>query len=140
LSCADIERLALSIMYLIADRYRSGAERLSVCGLASLLGYPEIAVARLIHTLESAKLIAAAEDDTLLPARDVAQIQVLDIVTTARTHGSGLVRTTAGIPSVVRQFCNELDQAWRQHSAGITLCDLIEREREAREQPVIAVK
>ena len=140
LSCADTERLALSIMYVIADRYRSGAERLSISDLASALGYPEIAVARLVQTLESAKLVAAAEDETLLPARDIAQIQVLDILTTARTQSSGLIRTAAGIPSVVRQFCNELDQTWRQHSAGITLSDLIERERETRQQPVIALK
>jgi membrane protein len=140
LSCADTERLALSIMYVIAYRYRSGAERLSVSDLAGVLGYPEIAVARLVQTLESAELIAAAEDETLLPARDIAQIQVLDILTTARTQSSGLIQTAAGIPSVVRQLCNELDHAWKQHSAGITLSDLIERERETRQQPMVALK
>jgi membrane protein len=140
LSCLDTERLALSIMYLIAERYRLGAARLSVSDLAALLGYPEIAVARLIHTLESARLLAATEDATLLPARDIGQIQLLDVVTVARTSSSGLVRTSSGIPSVVRQFCDEMDQTWRVHCAGVTLSDLIERERETREQPIIGVK
>jgi len=139
LSCVDTERLALSIMYLVADRYRSGAPRLSVSGLSAVVGYPQIAVARLVSTLESARLLTAAEDETLLPARDITQIQLLDIVTVARTSSSGLIRTSSGIPSVVRQFCSEMDQAWRQHSAAFTLSDLIERERETREQPIIAV-
>ena len=130
LSCLDTERLALSVMYLVADRYRRGSARLSVSGLASLLGYPEIAVARLTHTLESAQLLSVVEDGTLLPARDIGQIQLLDIVTAARTTSSGLIRTAAGIPSVVRQFCSEMDQAWRAQCAGVTLSDLIERERE----------
>jgi membrane protein len=140
LSCVDTERLALSIMYVIADRYRAGSARLSMSGLASVLGYPQIAVSRLVRTLESAQLLTAAEDETLLPARDITQIQLLDIVTVARTSSSGLIRSSSGIPSVVRQFCSEMDQAWRAHSAGVTLSDLIERERETQKQPIIAVK
>ena len=140
LSCADTERLAVSIMYVIADRYRSGGERLSVSGLASVLGYPQIAVARLVQTLESARMLTAAEDETLLPARDIGRIQLLDIVTVARTSSSGLIRSSSGIPSVVRQFCSEMDLAWKAHSSGVTLSDLIERDRETREQPIIVVK
>jgi membrane protein len=140
LSCVDTERLCLSIMYVIADRYRKGSPRLPISGLASILGYPEIAVTRLVNTLEGAGLITTAEDETLLPARDIAQIRVLDVVTVARTHSSGLIRTGAGIPSVVRQFCSEMDQAWQQHSAGISLSDLIDRERETREHPIVAIK
>jgi membrane protein len=140
LSCADTERLALGIMYVIAERYRAGAARLSMSGLSCVLGYPQIAVARLVRTLEAAQLLTAAEDETLLPARDITQIQLLDIVTVARTSSSGLVRGNSGIPSVVRQFCNEMDQAWRAHSAGVTLSDLIERERDTQQQPIIVVK
>lgn len=137
LSCADTEQLALSIMYVVADRYRTGAARLSMSGLASVLGYPQIAIARLVRTLESAQLLTAAEDETLLPARDITQIHLFDIVTVARTSSSGLIRGSSGVPSVVRQFCGEMDQAWRTHSAGLTLSDLIERERDTKQQPVI---
>jgi membrane protein len=127
LSCADTERLALSMMYVIADRYRSGATRLSVSALATTLGFPEIAVTRLVDTLESARLITAAEDETLLPARDIAQIRVLEIVAAARTYSSGLIRTAAGVPPVVRELCQELDQAWQQRCDGLTLSGLLER-------------
>jgi membrane protein len=140
LSCADTERLALGILYVIADRYRAGKPRLSIAGLATVLGYPEIAVTRLVDVLENAGLLTAAEDATLLPARDITQIRVLDVITVARSASSGLIRSNAGIPPVVRQFCNELERAWQQHSAGVNLSDLIEREiRETREQPLVAV-
>jgi membrane protein len=140
LSCVDTERLCLSIMYVIADRYRKGAARLSVCGIASTLGYPEIAVTRLVRILQTCDLLTTAEDETLLPARDIGQIRVLDVVAVARTDSAGLIRTSAGIPSVVREFCDEMDQAWQQHSGAVTLCDLIERDRETREHPMVAIK
>jgi membrane protein len=139
LSCVDTERLALSILYVIADRYRSGQPRLSIAQLASMLGYPEIAVTRLVGTLENANLLARAEDETLLPAHDIAQIRVLDILAIARNTGSGLIRSSVGIPSVVRQFCGDLERAWQQAAAGVTLSELLERERQTREQPVLAV-
>ncbi len=137
LSSADTERLALSIMYLVADGYRSGGSRPSITTLAARLGYPGIAVARLVSVLESAHLLTATENEELLPARDITRIRVLDIIVVARNASSGLIRTTAGIPSVVRQFCAEMDRAWQQQASGISLSDLIERERETREQSVL---
>jgi membrane protein len=137
LSSADTERLALSIMYLVGLGHRSGGPHLSIATLAARLGFPGIAVARLIAVLESAQLLTATENEELLPARDIARIRVLDIIVVARNASSGLIRTTAGIPSVVRQFCAEMDRSWQQHAAGVSLSDLIERDRETREQPVL---
>jgi membrane protein len=139
LSSADTERLALGVMYLIADGYRAGRPHLSTATLATRLGYPQIAVARLVTVLEAAQLLTASEDECLLPSRDVARIQLLDIITVARNASSGLIRTTSGVPSVVRQFCAEMDRSWQQQASGITLSDLIERDRETREHPVLPV-
>jgi membrane protein len=127
LSCVDTERLALSIMYLVADRYRAGGARLSISSLGSILGYPQIAVARLCRTLESARLLIVADDESLLPGRDIAHIRVLDIMMAARTHSSGLIRTSSGIPPAVRQLCTELDVAWQQHIGVLTLSELLQR-------------
>ena len=56
LSCADTERLALSIMYLVAERYRDGRRAPDDPGTRrEALGYPGIAVARLCATLEAAR-------------------------------------------------------------------------------------
>jgi membrane protein len=127
LSCVDTERLCLSIMYVIAERYHAGAARVSISSLGSILGYPEIAVARLCETLEAAKLLTVAEDETLLPAREITNILVLDIIMVARTHSSGLIRTAAGIPPSVHRFCADMERAWQQQSAGLTLSELIQR-------------
>jgi membrane protein len=127
LSCTDTERLALSIMYLIAERYRAGGERLTVPMLAARLGYPGIAVARMCTTLEASGFLAGAADESLLPARDPAQIPVIALIMVARAHSSGLIRTAAATPPVVLQFCSELETAWQQRCANMTLSELVDR-------------
>jgi len=125
LSCTDTERLALGIMYLIAERYRAGGERLTIPILATRLGYPGIAVARMCATLEGSGFLAAAADESLLPGRDIAQIPVVAILMVARAHSSGLIRTATATPPAVLNFCAELETAWQQRCAGMTLSDLL---------------
>src|ERR1700676_1654255 len=125
LSCTDTERLALGIMYLIAERYRAGGERLTIPILATRLGYPGIAVARMCATLEGSGFLAAAADASLLPGRDIAQIPVVAILMVARAHSSGLIRTATATPPAVLNFCAELETAWQQRCAGMTLSELL---------------
>lgn len=125
LSCTDTERLALGIMYLIAERYRAGGERLTIPILATRLGYPGIAVARMCATLEGSGFLAAAADESLLPGRDIAQIPVVAILMVARAHSSGLIRTATATPPAVLNFCAELETAWQQRCAGMTLSELL---------------
>jgi membrane protein len=128
LSCADTERLALGIMYLVAERYRAGGERATIALLAARLDYPGIAVARMCATLEASGFLAAAADESLLPGRDIAQIPVVAIIMVARAHSRGLIRTASATPPVVLQFCAELDSAWQQRCAGMMLSELLQRE------------
>jgi membrane protein len=128
LSCSDTERLALGIMYLVAERYRAGGERLTIPALAVSLGYPGIAVARMCATLEGAGFLAAMVDESLLPGRDIAQIPVVAIIMVARAHSSGLIRTTTETPPVVLDFCEELEGAWQQRCDGLTLGQLLDRQ------------
>jgi membrane protein len=125
LSCTDTERLALGIMYLIAERYRAGGERLTIPILATRLGYPGIAVARMCATLEGSGFLAAAADESLLPGRDIAQIPVVAILMVARAHSSGLIRTATATPPAVLNFCAELETAWQQRCADMTLSELL---------------
>lgn len=128
LSCTDTERLALGIMYLVAERYRAGGERLTITLLAAELGYPGIAVARMCATLEAAGFLAAAADESLLPGRDIAQIPVVAILMVARAWSSGLIRTATATPPVVLHFCAELESAWQQRCAGMMLGELLDRQ------------
>jgi membrane protein len=126
LSCADTERLALGIMFLTAERYRGGGERVTIALLAARLGYPGIAVARMCKTLEASGFLAAAADDSLLPGRDIAQIPVVAILMVARGHSSGLIRTATATPPAVLDFCTELESAWQQRCAGMMLSELLQ--------------
>jgi membrane protein len=128
LSCADTERLALGVMYLVAERYRAGGERLTIAMVAARLGFPGIAVARMCATLEAAGFLAAAADDSLLPGRDIAQIPVVAIIMVARAHSSGLIRTATATPAAIVHFCAELESAWQQRCAGMMLSELLQRE------------
>jgi len=128
LSCADTERLALGAMYLVAERYRAGGERLTIPIVATRLGFPGIAVARMCKTLEAAGFLAAAADDSLLPGRDIAQIPVVAIIMVARAHSSGLIRTATATPAAIVHFCAELESAWQQRCAGLMLSELLQRE------------
>jgi membrane protein len=128
LSCADTERLALGVMYLVAERYRAGGERLTIANVATRLGFPGIAVGRMCATLEAAGFLAAAADDSLLPGRDIAQIPVVAIIMVARSHSSGLIRTATATPAAIVHFCAELESAWQQRCAGLMLSELLQRE------------
>jgi membrane protein len=127
LSCADTERLALGIMYLIAERYRTGGGRLTIARLADQLGYPGIAVARMCAALEASGFLATAADESLLPGRDIAQIPLVAILMTARALSSGLIHPASATPPQVAQFCDQLESAWQQRCAGMTLSELLER-------------
>lgn len=128
LSCADTERLALGVMYLVAERYRARGEGLTIPVLAAKLGYPGIAVARMCATLETAGFLAEAADESLLPGRDITQIAVAEIIMVARAHSSGLIQTATATPPVVLHFCAELESASQQRCAAMTLSDLLQRE------------
>jgi membrane protein len=134
LSCADIERLALGIMYLVAARHRGGGESLTIALLSDRLGYPGIAVARMCATLEAAGFLAAAGADGLLPGRDSAQIPVVAIITLARADSSGLIRAASSTPAAVLDMCGELEGAWQQRCGQLTLSQLLDRAAAAAPQ------
>ncbi|MGH8232301.1 MAG: YihY/virulence factor BrkB family protein [Steroidobacteraceae bacterium] len=132
LSCVDLEQLALGIMYLVAERYRSGGERQAITDLATRLGYPGVAVARMCGTLEAGGYLASTADECLLPGRDPAQIPVAAILQVARAHSSGLISTATATPAAVLRLCSELEGAWLQRCAGLSLSELLDRQPTAR--------
>jgi hypothetical protein len=92
--------------------------------LATELGVPGIAIARLVKGLEEAKLIVATENDALMPARDIGQIKISEIIDVARDHGSGYpTPRNVGMPSVDRLMV-AIDEARRKACGNLTLRDL----------------
>ncbi len=127
LSCVDTERLALGIMYLIAVRQRYGGAHDTIASLALRLDFPGIAVARVCAGLEAAGYIVPGDDQTLLLSADAATLRVLDILVTARTQRSGLIRRATATPAAVAAFCDEIDRGCEQRYATFTLGEMIER-------------
>ena len=125
LSGAETERLALSIMVLVAHSHREGRARWGSDELAARLGYPGVAIARLCHALERAGLLVVTEDELYLPGRDIAQIPLLEIITLARNQANGHVHTRSGMPPEAERFVGELEQSWQQCCAQRTLAQLL---------------
>jgi membrane protein len=126
LSGADIERLALGVMYLIAERARDRRPPWSVSELAMRLEYPDAAVARICRGLAAADYLATASDGTLQLARDAAAIRPIDIVLSARVQSSRPSYGSPTMPAAVESFCEQLDRTRAQQFASMTLRELID--------------
>src|SRR6185437_5379135 len=103
LSCTEVEQLAVRIMYHVGRAHLGGEPYWRAERLATELGVPGIAIARLVKALQAAKLIVVTENDALFPARDIRQIKVSEIIDVARDQGSGYpTARNVGMPSVDR--------------------------------------
>jgi membrane protein len=129
LSAANVERLALGLMYLIAERTRDRGPPWSVSELAVRLEYPDVAVARISRGLAAAGYLATNADGTLQLARDAAAIRPIDVVVSARRQSSGPAYDSPAMPAAVEAFCEQLDRTRAQQFGSMTLRELIELPR-----------
>jgi membrane protein len=83
------ESIGVSVMYLVARDYLSGAVGWSAARLADTLDVPAAALAPVVTSLEQAKLLVATEKDCFLPGRDPHSIKLSDIVETLRRPQHG---------------------------------------------------
>jgi len=126
LSAVQREQLTLKTMYLIGRSYQDGKTRWSVDSLAHELAMPGIAISRVVHALEAAHLITVTDDEWLLPARDLGQISIQEIVDIARNEKAGQVGwRNLKIPAV-DAISKTMDDAWRKSCGEMTLRDLVE--------------
>jgi DNA-binding IscR family transcriptional regulator len=125
LSAVQREQLTLKVMYLIARAYQDGKTRWSVDSLAHELGMPGIAISRVINSLESARLITLTDDEKLLPARDLGQISVQEILDVARNETAGQVTPRILKLPAVDALSAKVEEAWRKSCGDMTLRDLL---------------
>jgi membrane protein len=125
------ERVALSIMYLIVQDYGSSKPRWTTNSLATHLELPGAALGPIVTALEQRGLLVIAEDDTWLPGRDPASINLSEVVDAIRNEAAGprLSRIRDIAPAVeaarraehamketlscrtIRQLCDEKNEA-----------------------------
>ena len=125
LSSVEVEELALKVMYLIGRSHLEGSRQWSVRGLASQLGLPGIAVAQLVGGLESARLLTTTDSDRLIPARDIGQIPLQQILDVARNQRSGHVAPRELPLAAVDKLSASLTAAWRASCGDRSLRDLV---------------
>jgi membrane protein len=125
LSGALRERLALSVMFLVGERFLAGSERWTISGLAERLGVPGTVLDRIVSALQEHGLALDVEDDTVAPARDLDAIRLDEIVDAVR-HGMPDPRRLA--PRAVGaadEAADAADEALRASLRGRSLRDLI---------------
>ena len=126
LSAVQRETLTLKVMFLIGRSYHDGKTRWTVDSLAHELGMPGIAISRIVAALESAHLLTITDDERLLPARDLSQITIQEIVDIARNEKAGQVAPRNLKLPAVDAISKTMDDAWRKSCGEMTLRDLIE--------------
>jgi membrane protein len=126
LSAVQREQLTLKVMFLIARAYHDGKTRWSVDTLAHELGMPGIAISRVVHALEAAHILTMTDDEKLLPARDLGNIPIQEIIDIARNEKAGQVAPRNLKLPAVDQLSAKMDEAWRKSCGELTMRDLVE--------------
>jgi membrane protein len=120
------ERLAFTVMLLIARKFVAGEPPWQQRLLAEDLEVPGSALASVVDSLENAGLVTLTEEEELLPARDIENIALVDILNAVRDerqHGTRLLwraRTEPAADAVAAT----VESAVRERIAGMTLREL----------------
>jgi len=126
LTSALRERLAFTVMLLIARKFIAGEPPGRQRELAEDLEIPGSALATVIRSLERAGLLTLTEDEELIPARDlegIALIDVLNAVRDERQYESWLLWRARTEP-VADEVANSVEAGMRERIAGMTLREL----------------
>lgn len=123
------ERVALSIMYLIVNDYRTAQHRWNTNRIAEHLELPGAALTPIVDALERRKLLIATEDDTWVPARDPHSIELNDVLDAVRhdTAGPRLSRIRDVAPAV--EAARIAEEASHQSLKGKTVAELVEQSK-----------
>jgi len=130
------ERIALGAMYLLGQRFLQGGERWKVSDLADCMDVPASVVDGTLSLLEDRGLVLTADDDTVVPARDLASITLADILDTIRHELPDPRRPDPKAPAAADRAARVADEALRASMAQTTLSDLL---RESEPPPASRV-
>jgi membrane protein len=120
------EQLALTLMYHVGLSHLHGAKRWTIDTFATHLHLPGILVARCCAALEEAGLLVTAEDDSLMPARELDSIRIVDVLGAMRSAGSpARGQKLLLMPPPVATLCEDLEAGWRAHCGERTLRQLL---------------
>ena len=119
------ERLAMSVMYLLGERFVQGAGRWTTNDLAERLDVPATVLSSVVSALESHGLVLTAEDDTLVPARDLSSITLAGILDAIRHETPDPRRPDPRPIEAADEVARAADAALRSSLGDRTLLDLL---------------
>ena len=121
------ERLALSMMLLIARRFVSGEKPWRLRGLAEQLEVPGSALETVVEALEHAGLVTTTDEEEVLPARDLDSIGMHDIYTAVRDERQyeTWLLWRARTEPVADSIADSVEAMIRERTAGMTLRELV---------------
>ncbi len=122
------ERLALSLMSLVAGRFLAGDQAPALTDLTRLLGVPIHALQTVLDSLEARHLVVHSTDDppAYLPARDPTLITVAQVLETVRAAGEEhfVSSTSVPAPKMVDLLLERARQAVDSSVGDVTIRDL----------------
>jgi membrane protein len=129
LTSALRERLAFTVMLLIARKFVAGQAPWRQRALAEHLQIPGSALAIVVNSLEKAGLVTLNEEEDVLPARDLEGIALQDILNAVRDerqYATWLLWRARTEP-VADAIADTVETAVRERIAGMTLRELANR-------------
>jgi membrane protein len=123
------ERLAFTVMLMIARKFVAGEPPWQLRALAEDLEIPGSALASVTRSLEQAGLLTLTEDEEVVPARDLEGIQLTDIlqaVRDERRYDTWLLWRARTEPAA-DELANSIEAGMRERIAGTSLRELAAR-------------
>ncbi|MEN7344257.1 MAG: YihY/virulence factor BrkB family protein [Pseudomonadota bacterium] len=125
LSVRTRESLALDIMSRIGSAFRDRRQDVTTRSLARELALPGIIVGAVVEQLEQAGMIAATDTEALIPATDIHQMTLSEIVRAVREEGdSGLAQAPSWSPKV-SELATTIDNKIHHALGDLTLATFI---------------
>ena len=119
------ERIAMSAMYLIGERFLDAGPRWGMSDLADRLDVPATVLGEVISALEDHGLVLSTEEDTIAPAQDLSNITLASILDAIRHEVPDPRRPEPRAVPAADAATQQADDALRAATQGRTLRDLI---------------
>ncbi|NND53386.1 MAG: YihY family inner membrane protein [Gammaproteobacteria bacterium] len=121
-----VEQMALSLMLLVAERFRSTDDAMTTNEAAERIGVPGLLLAQVRERLSSAGLLHIDNRDQLLPARDPAGISLSTVLEAVRGAHESDVYRGGRWPSAVSHLFLDLHNAQRTVLGEQSLYELLD--------------
>ncbi len=121
-----VEQMALSMMLLVAEGFRSNSRPLNTNAIATKIGVPGILLTDVRERLTRAGLLETGRRDRLVPGRDPAGIAIREVLNAVRGANDADIYTGGLWPAPVQQTFKTMNEAAIDVLGDRSLYDLLD--------------